>query len=156
MLESCLIEYYPQVRSGLFISGFTVASFLFSMKSTIIKTLKDDIYEHEKFIDKSCESIALDKSDDGFYGRLKKFSTLIYLSISLSFLSAISQFTVGFIAASWAYFICLLLAFISWVVLGYTLYLVHENWTTLLDFEEALKREKYEKKINSMKSKDNF
>jgi hypothetical protein len=107
------------------------------MKSVIIKTLKEDVYDQDEYIKERCEDIAINKSKDGFYGSLKRFTRLIYSAIATSFLSAISQFTIGFLNESWSSIICLVLALISWVLLGLAVYFVQSNWIKAIDFANA-------------------
>ena len=40
-----LVCYHKELRQPLFVSGFTIASFLFSMKASILTTLKKDVYD---------------------------------------------------------------------------------------------------------------
>lgn len=46
-----IVKYHQEFRTALFISGFTMGSFLFSMKSVIIKTMKEDYYDLSQYQD---------------------------------------------------------------------------------------------------------
>ncbi|WP_444940251.1 hypothetical protein ACJJI3_15935 [Microbulbifer sp. ZKSA004] len=135
VLLSKLIQYHEEFRTAIFVSGFTIGSFLFSMKSFILKTMKDDFYDSEDYQEKISQARKLG-SDVGFYTPLKNFSRLLLCAIVLSFLSALSQISIGYISNPWAVIFCLILAFISWVLVAIAIYYVGENWSSAIDLAE--------------------
>ncbi|MDO6446627.1 hypothetical protein Q4493_12655 [Colwellia sp. 1_MG-2023] len=135
---------------ALFATGFTIGSFLFSMKSVIIRTLKEDVYDHEIYQNKVCQKIAANENI-GFYDNLSNFSNLLMKAISWSFISAISQISFGFFESWWASIICLLAAIISWCYLGKAIYEVHANWQDALDYADKTARSKHKEVIEKQK-----
>jgi len=144
-ISSLLIEYHKEFRSSLFISGFTLGAFLFSMKSVIIKIMKDDYYDRDEYKKLITERRSLGDSI-GYYTQLINFSKLISKAIYLSFLSAIFQVTIGFIATPIPIFICIATAFISWVLVATAIYYVSQNWIMSLEWEEVRSQEKFDRK----------
>lgn len=141
-----LVIYHQEFRTALFVSGFTIGTFLFSMKTFILKTMKDDFYDNEEYQRKVRQRRSLGQ-EVGFYSPLKNFSRLLLLSIVLSFLSALAQISVGYISDYRAVIICLILAVISWILVGISIYYVGENWSRALDLAED-KAKLCEKELN--------
>ena len=135
-----IVIYHSEFRTALFISGFTIGSFLFSMKTFILKTMKDDYYDNNDYQRKIRQRRKLGQ-EVGFYTPLKNFSKLLMSSIVLSFLSALSQISVGYSSDYRAVLFCLLIAVASWVLVGIAIYYVGVNWSKALDLaEETAKR----------------
>ena len=111
-----VVQYHSDIRTSLFISGVTIGSFLFTMKSTIIKTLKDDIFDTEEYQKDLVQKIVHSKKGKApkYYGSLSKFSSVLFWAITLSFISSLSQITLGFIDNAIVRTGCLLIALISW------------------------------------------
>lgn len=130
-----IVDYYVQVRNALFMSGFTIGAFLFSMKTFILKTMKDDYYDKEEYHEKIKKRQAYEK-DVKVYQPLRNFSNLLLMSIVISFLSAFSQFSVGFIPHYIASIFCLSIAVVSWYLVGKSIYYVGQNWGMVLDLAE--------------------
>lgn len=138
-----IVTYHETFISALFVTGFTIGSFLFSMKAMIVKTLKEEVYDHDIYQDEVCQRIATG-SDEGFYDNLSNFSSLLMKAIVWSFISAICQITLGAIGCWLSSIVCLLVAFISWMYLAFAINAVHNNWGAALVYanEVALKKNK--------------
>ena len=148
-MTSCnfLVEYHKEFRTALFISGFTIGSFLFSMKSVIIKTMKEEYYDLDEYQD----AINQRKSTGqkiGYYTQLKNFSLLLTCSIIMSFFSAFSQISLGYSENCIFVSICLTIAFISFIFVAASIFLVAENWSMALDMAESRAIRKNENKVN--------
>lgn len=141
-----VIAYHSKYITSLFVTGFTVGSFLFSMKAVIVKTLKEEVYDHDLYQDEICQKIAM-KESVGFYDNLSNFSTLLMKAISWSFISAICQITLGFFGGLIVSVICLTVAVISWYYLGNAIYRVHKNWSSALIYAEKIALIKNKKRI---------
>lgn len=136
-----IVQYHTDIRTSLFVSGVTIGSFLFTMKSTIIKTLKDDIFDTEEYKKDLVQKIVHSKKAKApkYYGSLSKFSSVLFWAITLSFISSLSQITVGFIDNSIVRTGCLLIALASWALLAYAVFLVRANWSIAITFQEKEK-----------------
>ena len=145
-----LIAYHQKFMPALFATGFTVGSFLFSMKSVIVRTLKEDVYDHEIYQKKVCEKIAVNENI-GFYDSLSNFSNLLVKAIVLSFVSALFQISFGFFETWWASIACLSIAILSWCYLGKAIYEVHANWQDALEYADLTAKEKYKGEIAKQK-----
>lgn len=144
--DFCIIDYYQEFRTALFVSGFTLGAFLFSMKSVIMKTMKEDYYDKNEYQDNIRQRRSIGQNI-GYYSQLKNFSKLLISAICISFLSALSQITLGYIELRAVIYFCLLLAVISWVLVGIAIYFVSVNWAKALDMAEDIA-------ISNMESKD--
>lgn len=146
-----VVCYHVDTRNALFISGFTLGTFLFSMKSVIIKTLKEEIYDKVEYHE-DIDSLKSHKYEIAYYGSLTSFSNLLFHAIALSFASAISQFTLGFIEHWFTSILCLLIAVASWVVLGFALFQVRAKWNDVFTHAEVV-AEKASQKRRSKREK---
>jgi hypothetical protein len=149
MFDQCsLIEYHKEFRTALFISGFTIGTFLFSMKTFILKTLKDDFYDNVKYQERVRQRKNLGQNV-GFYTPLLRFSKLLYLSIILSFFSALSQISIGYVSNFYAVLFCLSISFISWLMVGVSVYYVSINWSKIIDQAEKEAEGKAKKNVET-------
>lgn len=130
-----LVVYHKEFRTALFVSGFTIGSFLFSMKTFILKTMRDDFYDNEDYQIKIRQRRNLGQ-DVGFYDPLRNLSKLLLASIALSFFSALSQISIGYLSNHIAVILCLSLALLSWIFVGTSIYYVGENWSRALELAE--------------------
>lgn len=153
-VASKIVEYHKLFMPALFATGFTIGSFLFSMKSVIIKTLKEDVYDNELYQEETCQRIA-DGETDSFYENLSNFSNLLMYAIISSFISAISQIAFGFLNVWWASSICLFIAIVSWMFLGMAIYRVHQNWQDSFRFADQKAKKSKKDRIKELK-KDPF
>lgn len=105
-LDKCdqrvVLEFFQQhLREPLFIGLLTVAAFLFSLKTFIIVTMKENVYATKEYGDRLEELRKLDTSLKR-YAPLADFSVLLFLSVFISLVSAVMQFTIGLFDAPWA------------------------------------------------------
>ncbi|MEP0357051.1 hypothetical protein [Paraglaciecola sp.] len=135
-------KYHSAILQPLFISGFTISSFLFSMKATIITTLKKDVYdtdEHKKQIEQRIKHGV----DITYYESLESFSNLLMKAIYLSFASSILNISLGFVSHWITALICLSATLFSWWFLLKAMIQVQSNWKTALKYaEKKVKKER--------------
>jgi len=131
-----LVAYHKEFRTSLFVSGITIGSFLFSMKTFILKTMRDDFYDNQEYQSRVRERRGLGQMI-GFYDPLKNLSRLLLASIVMSFISAISQISIGYLSCPLTVILCLLLALISWAFVASSIYFVSKNWSAALDLAET-------------------
>lgn len=124
------------------------------MKSTIIKTLKDDIFDTEEYQKDLVQKIVHSKKAKApkYYGSLSKFSSVLFWAITLSFISSLSQITFGFIDNVIVRTGCLLVALTSWVLLAYAVFLVRANWSLAITFQEKEKERNLKQAIEKFES----
>jgi hypothetical protein len=154
-MDFCLatIAYHNKLIVPLFISGFTIGSFLFSMKSTIIKTLKEEVYDTDRHQDLINQKIAFSEKK-GYFEALKAFSNLLMTSIKLSFVSSILQITIGYVGTIYTSLFCLTIALLSWFYLGKALFQVQSNWNKAFDFAEYKAENENKLKVAQKKLKN--
>lgn len=92
---AAVIHFFQQsLREPLFIGLLTVAAFLFSLQAFIVTTMKTHVYDSAKYEELLVTLRTLDPAIKK-YGPLNNFSQLLFLSILLSLISAVTQFTIG-------------------------------------------------------------
>lgn len=138
-----IIEYYREFRTSLFASSLTLGTFLFTMKTFIIQTMKKDVYDDESY-QKSIKYRRSTGLKESYYGSLKRFSFLMVAAIALAFVSAFVQISAGHSRSPAVIWFCLVVVSISWILVGWVLYLVARNLNAMLDRAEKTAREKYE------------
>jgi len=145
-----LTTYHQKLLPALFATGFTVGSFLFSMKSSIIKTVREDVFDDEKYQQEMCEKIALGQAA-GFYCNLQNFSSLLMKAIAWSFISALSQVVFGVFEKPCTTIICFAIAFVSWFYLARAIYHVQNNMRVAIEYKEEMKKLEKESEIEKCK-----
>jgi hypothetical protein len=92
--EDVVSFYALNLRGSLFGGFLTVAAFLFSLKTFIVISMKENVYGTEKY-----EKIFKERKklfpELKRYGPLSNLSDLLFLSILISLVAALLQFTVG-------------------------------------------------------------
>lgn len=141
-----IVEYHTEIRTALFLSSVTLGTFIFTMKSFIIQTMKKEVYDNESYIQ---EKLPLKETGDinGIYDQLKLLAGLLKWAIWLSFASAAMHITIGFIGSKWSSSICIIATILSWIVVATSVYFVSENLKLMINYsEEKVEREEIEKK----------
>jgi len=147
-----IIKYHGEVKNSLFISGFTIGSFLFAMKSFIVKTMKDEYYDQKSYQKLITDHIS-NGGKGGYYDSLQSFSTLLFWSITFAFIGGASHITLGYFPHIASAIICLSLSLISWVLVGISLHYVKRNWTLALNAAEKRAHDKASKKRQKKQKK---
>jgi hypothetical protein len=130
--------YAANLRSSLFSGCLTLGSFLLAMNTFIVVNLKKEVYEHKRYVE-IVRGIRKGNPRATFYGPLKRLSTFLLYTITVSFVTAISQLTLGVLITHWiAATICLSLAALTMILLLITLCLIRAN---LLDWFKYLEEQ---------------
>jgi hypothetical protein len=131
-----IVEYHSAFRTALFLSSLTLGTFLFTMKSFIIQTIKKEIYDHKRHKELA-RNFASDSGEKPvYYKGLRNLSRLIFWSISIALLNALFQISIGYIDHPAASIFCLATSVISWSILAFVLYQVGGNMTDMIDYAE--------------------
>ncbi|MCX2783623.1 hypothetical protein OQJ46_11565 [Microbulbifer thermotolerans] len=131
-----IVEYHVAFRTALFLSSLTLGTFLFTMKTFIIQTIKKEIYDHERH-KALARNVASDSGNNPMYYRgLRNLSRLIFWSIAIALLNAFFQISIGYIEHPAASIFCLLTSAASWALLAFVLYEVGGNMTSMIDYAE--------------------
>lgn len=132
-----IVAYHHEFRTALFTSSLTLGTFLFTMKTFIIQTIKKEIYD-QKLYKENIENIAkLSGKDAEYYKPLKSLSRLIFFAIVTALANAFLQISLGYVDCSLAAYVCMASSFISWFIFALVLFQVGRNMSDMLDFAEA-------------------
>lgn len=131
-----LVNFYgTNLRSSLFGGFLTVGGFLFSLKTFIIIKMKEEVYDHQEYIDRVTELKKLDEKIS-HYGPLQRLSHLLFASVLSSIVTSVSQFSIGLIENKIAVLICIWLACFSISLLISSLILIKKNLDDWFNFLE--------------------
>ena len=139
-----IVDYHEEVRTALFLSSVTLGTFIFTMKSFIIQTMKKEVYDNELYIKEKLPLKDLGEIK-GVYEQLQFLASLLKWAIWLSFLSALMHITIGFFGETWSSIACILATAISWIIVAISIYFVSENLRLMIQYSER-KVEANEKK----------
>lgn len=131
-----IVAYHQEFRTALFTSSLTLGTFLFTMKTFIIQTIKKEIYDHKSYKSKVENIAALAGKTPQYYKQLKRLSRLIFFAITFALFNALIQITLGYVGLPLSAYICLISSFISWFVFLLVLLQVGNNMSDMLDFAE--------------------
>lgn len=141
--NTTFFNYYETKIRGYLFSGFiSVGSFLLSLHTFVIVNLKDKLFDSEayksNYIDFKSEQIKdfssemIDVSE--YYAPLNILSVFLNVSIWLSIITAVFQFTIGFYNNTYSALFCMYMALITVLFLLNSLILIRCNikiWLTL-------------------------
>lgn len=146
-----IVSYHEEIRSALFLSSVTLGTFIFTMKTFIIQTMKKEVYDNDRYQKKkkNIDEIGFTNSN---YEPLKRLTWLLKWSIWLSLLSALSQITIGFSENTILSVICLILAASAWAIVGISVYFVSDNLSKMITNAEEELEEKNQKEAKEKNS----
>lgn len=149
-----IVSYHEEIRSALFLSSVTLGTFIFTMKTFIIQTMKKEVYDNDRYQKKkkNIDEIGFTNSN---YEPLKRLTWLLKWSIWLSLLSALSQITIGFSEQTILALICLTLAASAWAIVGVAVYFVSDNLSKMIINAEEELEEKIQKEAKEESEKSN-
>ncbi|EDS5056004.1 hypothetical protein B1Q49_004632, partial [Salmonella enterica] len=136
-------NYYESKIRGYLFSGFiSVGSFLLSLHTFVIVNLKDKLFDSsaykQSYIDFKSRQIKGFSSENivltEYYAPLNVLSVFLNVSIWLSILTAVIQFTLGFYNNTYTALFCMYLALLTILYLLNCLILIRCNikvWLTL-------------------------
>lgn len=131
-----IVNYYIEFRTVIFLSSLTLGTFLFTMKTFIVQTLKKEVYDHDSHKKRIEDRASQAGISPEYFKSLRRLANFMMLSIYLALMNAFFQITIGYIDSKWAAIFCILTSLISWFVFTIVLYLVGANMNDLLDFAE--------------------
>ena len=143
-----IVQYYVAYRTAMFMTSLTLGTFLFSMKSFIIKAMKDEVYDQAyyqmKIMSVRIQHRQYGRDIPGYYDQLRNLSKLLAFSISCAFLSALLHATLGWFEHWIPAAICLGATLTSWSAVGWSVWIVSGNWLDLIEEAEtaAVKKHK--------------
>ena len=144
MSWDCFIKLYSeQLRIPLFSGLFSLAAFLFTMKTFIIVKMKEGLYDSDEYQELIQKKRAR-KEKHTFYGGLIRLAKLLTAAVFASVIAAVSQITLGFIEKPWPVVISLFLAVLAIVLLVVAIMLSSSNlheWFEQLE-KKAVDKEK--------------
>lgn len=150
--------YSKNIRPSAFTAFLTVSIFLLSLKTFIVTTMKANVYDDsrylQKFLEKKSskpeailtkmvhipltekfETISKPKRDyqnRDLYFPLKNLSDALFIAIIISFVASVIQFTFGFVESYFTLFFALLFPVLSVTMLVHCLLKISENITQFL------------------------
>lgn len=130
-----IVEYYQQYKTAIFTSSLTLATFLFTMKSFVIATMKKELYDSEKYQAQIAQRRQEGKKEK-YYGPLNNLRKLLLVSIFSALISAVLQISVGFYQTVVAAWICFGSAGLSWIIVIYALIIISNNLNTMINNAE--------------------
>ncbi|WP_293779170.1 hypothetical protein [uncultured Oxalicibacterium sp.] len=90
-------EYYAiNIRGHLFAGYLALGGFLLSLKAFIVVTMKDNVYDNQKYKDNWLKQKKF-RPELKLYTPLKELSDFLYFAIFASILSAVFQMSIGLI-----------------------------------------------------------
>lgn len=134
---SQIILYHREFRTALFLSSLTLGTFLFTMKTFIIQTMKKEVYDTIDYQD-VIRYRRTQGQDITYYGSLRNFSRLILAAIITAILSALAQITLGYFETEAIAWICMISAGTSWLLVALVLFHVSANLSKMLDYAERV------------------
>ena len=86
---SDLLCYYQDLRSAFITSSVTMGTFLFTMKSFVIQTMKRDLYDKPEYQAVIAQRRREGKKNDSYYGQLNRLRSLMLWAIVVAFFKGI-------------------------------------------------------------------
>lgn len=130
-----ILEYHSKWSVGIFTSSLTLASFLFTMKSFVIQTVKDKIYDTSSYRDK-VKQRRESGSNVEYYGGLKRLSFLLKWTILTALMNSMFQLCLSPFNNVWLAIICLFTSLITGLLFFIVVWIVSENMKDLIEQAE--------------------
>ncbi|ELV8552894.1 hypothetical protein [Vibrio furnissii] len=130
-LATLILTYQSKWSVGLFSSSITLASFLFTMKSFVIQTVKDKIYDSESYRDKIKQRRQSGAKIE-YYGGLKRLALLLRWTILLALINAMFQLVLTIFDSVWLALLCLSTSLITGILFFFVVWVVSENIRDLI------------------------
>jgi hypothetical protein len=150
-LLSPLIQHFQSYKIAIFTGSITLGTFLFTMNTFIIQTMKREVYDKEEYQ----QSIAARRKEgltkESFYGQLLNLKHLLFLTIADAFVNAVVQITVGYYETLLSAAICFLSTGILICLTITALILVSVNLSRMIAISERAAEEKFNLINNNQK-----
>jgi len=146
-----IINLFPIYRDGfrsLLFSGFlTVGSFLFAVQAFIIIRLKESIFDQDWYQEEHIQDVIFhDACIDDYLIQLKNLTSLLFLSILFSVLTALMHLSIGLYPNFIASLLCISLSFFSFSLILFTLIQIKGNFDSWLKALDKIYRTKLQTK----------
>lgn len=128
--------YSADLRGNLFAGYLTLGGFLLSLKTFIIVTMNDKLYENPEYRKKWKEAKSATPTIGSLYTPLRRLNDLLFYAIAASLVAAGAQFTLGFLNHWITATICISTALWSFSLVVDSLFLIKANldtWLTYID-----------------------
>ncbi len=133
-----IVQYYQDFKAAIFTSSLTLGTFLFTMKTFIVQTMKREVYDNKEYQKDILARIREGMKKERVYGPLKNFKRLIFWTIIVAFINALLQLTLGYFKSVPATIICFSVTALSWIMAIIALVLVSANLTKMIDISEEI------------------
>ncbi len=124
--DSIVSFYGNSLQQALFAAFVTLSAFLFSLMTFIIVKMKEEVYGTDSYREKFESQKKLNDALE-LYGPLRNFSELLFFTVVLCLVAAITQFTVGFIEHWWAVVLSVASAISAFCMFAISLFHVWRN-----------------------------
>jgi len=134
-LSKAVIEYHDKWSVALFSTSITLASFIFTMKSFVIQTVKENVYDteqHKSLVKKRRFSGA---STD-YYGGLRRLSNLLKWTITLAIFNSVCQLILSIFSNVYVSLFCIVISLLLAILFWYVVYFVSLNITEMINLAE--------------------
>jgi uncharacterized membrane protein len=142
-----LVDFHSKWSVGLFTSSIMLASFLFTMKSFVIQTVKEHIYDtdhHKNKVKQRRKSGAQTE----YYGGLKRLAMLLKWTIILALVNSIMQISLSGFESPWLSFLSLLVSVLTAVLFFMVVWIVSENISDMIiSSENKAKKEEHDSPV---------
>lgn len=137
-----LICYYQDLRSAFITSSVTMGTFLFTMKSFVIQTMKRDLYDKDEYQQAIAQRRGEGKKSETYYGQLNRLRSLMLSAIVVAFINAGVQVIFGDTNQLWIVQACFLVTGFSWILVLASLFVVSHNLKEMIAISERLAQKK--------------
>lgn len=132
-----LSKYYAEnIRGHIFAGFLALGGFLLSLKTFIVVTMKDKVYDTDGYDQIWKDAYKLDSSIGKKYKPLSELSDLLYYAIAFSIAAAVAQMTVGLIENILATAFSLFLAAVATTLLIMSMLALKRNLEKLFEIIE--------------------
>lgn len=119
--------YKSAIRSTLFTAFLTMGSFMLSLMSMFMFSLKDKLFDDNEYKKLYIAKEKIVGKIDSIYSPLINISRLFLFCVMMCFMTSLSQFTVGLIDNCIASIFCLSISLATIILALYVLYNVWRN-----------------------------
>lgn len=133
-----LLCYYQDLRSAFITSSVTMGTFLFTMKSFVIQTMKRDLYDRPEYQAAVAQRRKEGKKRDTYYGQLNRLRGLMLWAIVVAFFNAGIQVLYGNTNQEWLAWFCFVITGLSWVLVLACLLVVSHNLKEMILISEGI------------------
>lgn len=131
-----IVGYYEGFRAPIFVACVTFGTFLFTMKSFIVVTMKREVYDTNAYRERFTNAGRYDSAGGGRYRGLKGLSLLLLVAILVALASAAIQVSIGWIQKPWAAWTALAFAGATLALVIWSVLLVYVNIRSMLEYED--------------------